>query len=114
MNSHKLSDFDFDFPKELIASRTAGKGKTKILFCPKNGSSRSILPSSEIVDLIQPEDCLVVNNTKVIPARLFGNTAFGGHVETLLVQALIPANTGESRWEAWVKPGKAFTVGKTL
>ena len=72
MNSHKLSDFDFDFPKELIASRTAGKGKTKILFCPKNGSSRSILPSSEIVDLIQPEDCLVVNNTKVIPARLFG------------------------------------------
>lgn len=114
MNSHKLSNFDFDFPKELIASRTAGKGKTKILFCPKNGSSRSILPSSEIVDLIQPEDCLVVNNTKVIPARLFGNTAFGGHVETLLVQALIPANTGKSRWEAWVKPGKAFTVGKTL
>lgn len=114
MNSYKLSDFDFDFPKELIASRTAGKGKTKILFCPKNGSSRSILPSSEIVDLIQPEDCLVVNNTKVIPARLFGNTAFGGHVETLLVQALIPASSGESRWEAWVKPGKAFAIEKTL
>lgn len=114
MNSYKLSDFDFDFPKELIANRTAGKGKTNILYCPKNGTARSILPSDEIVDLIQPEDCLVVNNTKVIPARLFGNTAFGGHVETLLVQALIPAKSGEARWEAWVKPGKAFTVGKEL
>lgn len=114
MNSYKLSDFDFEFPKELIADRTAGKGKTKILYCPKDGSSRSIMPSSQIVDLITPNDCLVVNNTKVIPARLFGETAFGGHIETLLVQALIPADSGEARWEAWVKPGRAFSIGKVL
>lgn len=114
MISYKLSDFDFHFPQELIANRTAGKGKTKILHCPKNGSKCSIIPSAEIVDLFDPKDCLVVNNTKVIPARLFGETTHGGKLETLLVQALIPSSTGEARWEAWVKPGRAFSVGKQL
>lgn len=114
MMSCHLSDYDFEFPEELIASRTAGKGKTKILHCPKDGGPRAIIPAPAIVDLFRPGDCLVVNNTKVIPARLFGETEHGGKVETLLVQALIPAASGEARWEAWVRPGKAFPIGRTL
>ena len=100
MISTNLSDYNFDFPKELIADRTAGKGKTRILHCPKNGGERKILQATEIISLFKPGDCLVVNNTKVIPARLFGKTLHGGKVETLLVQPLIPADDGKARWEA--------------
>ena len=110
----RLSDFNFEFPKELIASRTAGKGKTNILYCPKNGGERRIMKAPEIVNLFRPGDCLVVNNTKVIPARLYGQTQFGGQVEVLLVQALNPSESGEARFEAKVHPGKAFQVGREL
>lgn len=111
---HKLSDYTFEFPPELIASRTAGKGKTRILHCPKDGGERHIMKACEIVDLFKAGDCLVVNNTKVIPARLYGETLHGGQVETLLVQALIPAPSGEARYEAQVRPGKAFKEGREL
>ena len=111
---YRLSDYNFEFPKELIASRTAGKGKTHILYCPKNGGERRIMKAPEIVDLFRPGDCLVVNNTKVIPARLYGETQFGGQVEVLLVQALNPSEAGEARFEAKVHPGKAFQVGREL
>ena len=114
MISTNLSDYNFEFPKELIADRTAGKGKTRILHCPKDGSERKILESAEIISLFRPGDCLVVNNTKVIPARLFGHTLHGGKVETLLVQPLIPAENGNARFEAWVKPGKAFPVDREI
>ena len=114
MESHNLSDYNFEFPKELIASRTAGKGKTRILHCPKDGGERHIMKAPEIVDLFKPGDCLVVNNTKVIPARLYGHTMHGGEVETLLVQALIPAEDGSARYEAQVRPGKAFKIGREL
>lgn len=111
---HNLSDYSFEFPPELIASRTAGKGKTRILHCPKDGGERHIMKAPEIVDLFKPGDCLVVNNTKVIPARLYGKTMHDGEVETLLVQALIPAEDGSARYEAQVRPGKAFKVGREL
>lgn len=111
---HKLSDYSFEFPPELIASRTAGKGKTRILHCPRDGGERKILKAPEIVDLFKVGDCLVVNNTKVIPARLYGKTMHDGEVETLLVQAMIPAEDGCARYEAQVRPGKAFKVGREL
>ncbi len=111
---HNLSDYSFEFPPELIASRTAGKGKTRILHCPKDGGERHIMKAPEIVDLFKPGDCLVVNNTKVIPARLYGKTMHDGEVETLLVQAMIPAEDGSARYEAQVRPGKAFKVGREL
>lgn len=114
MMEHNLSDYSFEFPPELIASRTAGKGKTRILHCPKDGGERHIMKAPEIVDLFKAGDCLVVNNTKVIPARLYGRTMHDGEVETLLVQAMIPAESGEARYEAQVRPGKAFKVGREL
>ena len=114
MISTNLSDYSFEFPKELIANRTPGKGKTKILHCPKNGGPLEIVPAPKIVDFFNPGDCIVVNNTKVIPARLFGHTMHGGQVEILLVQTLFPDANGLARWEAWVHPGKAFPVGREL
>ncbi len=114
MISTNLSDYSFDFPEELIAMRTPGKGKTRILHCPKDGGPLEIVPAAKIVEFFRPGDCIVVNNTKVIPARLFGKTQHGGEVEVLLVQALNPSESGMARWEAWVRPGKAFKEGREL
>ena len=112
--SHNLKDYDFDFPSELIAQKTAGKGKTRILHCPKNGGALRILESNEITDLFKAGDCIVVNNTQVIPARLLGKTKHGGKAEILLLKQLEPAADNSARWAAWVKPGKAFENGKEI
>jgi len=111
---HNLTDYDFAFPESLIAQKTAGKGKTRILHCPKNGGSLRILESSRIANLFDAGDCIVVNNTQVIPARLLGKTKHGGKAEILLIKMLEPAANGSARWEAWVKPGKAFENGKEI
>jgi len=72
------------------------------------------LGSNEIVDLFKAGDCIVVNNTQVIPARLLGKTKNGGKAEILLLKQLEPAEDNSARWEAWVKPGKAFENGKEV
>lgn len=110
--SFRLSDYDFSFPKELIAERTAGKGKTRLLCVSKQSGDYSIEPSTHLVQALQPGDCLVVNNTQVIPARLLGHKPSGGAVEVLLVQHLPGQEC--ARWEAWVRPGRAFRTGKTV
>jgi len=112
--SHNLKDYDFDFPSELIAQKTAGKGKTKILHCPKNGGTLRILESDEITDLFKAGDCIVVNNTQVIPARLLGKTKHGGKAEILLLKQLESVADNSARWATWVKPGKAFENGKEI
>ncbi|GHV14586.1 S-adenosylmethionine:tRNA ribosyltransferase-isomerase [Fibrobacterales bacterium] len=145
LNSFCLDDYNFACPPELIAQKTAGKGKTKILICSRKSesflsdspcdfslsdledsrhdlsdSSRDLKDSSrdlqiletpKIVDLFNENDCLVVNNTKVIPARLFGETPFGGKVEILLVKELSFEDSG-TVWEVLGKPGKNLRKGK--
>jgi S-adenosylmethionine:tRNA ribosyltransferase-isomerase len=112
--TYNLQDYDFVFPNELVAQKTAGKGKTKILCCQKNGCAWHILDSSKITDLFKAGDCIVVNNTRVIPARLMGKTKHGGNAEIFLLKQLEPATDNTAVWEAWVKPGKAFENGKEI
>ncbi len=112
--TYNLQDYDFAFPSELVVQRTAGKGKTKILHCPKNGGALQILESNRIADLFKAGDCIVVNNTRVIPARLLGKTKHGGKAEIFLLKQLEPAADSTAMWEAWVKPGKAFENGKEI
>jgi len=111
---YNLSAYDFEFPTSLIAQKTAGKGKTKILHCPKNGEALRILESPQIIDLFKNSDCIVVNNTQVIPARLFGKTSHGGKAEILLLKQLEAAADGSARWETFVRPGRAFENGKEV
>jgi S-adenosylmethionine:tRNA ribosyltransferase-isomerase len=107
----KLEEFQFEFPPELIAERSAGKGKTRILHVSRQaGQERKIIPAQQMTDLLQAGDCLVVNNTKVIPARIFGRKDTGGKVEALLIQP----HPEENGWEAWVRPGKHFQPGKEV
>ncbi len=108
----KLSDFDFEFPKELIATEAQPRGESKILLATPDTRDLSIVPAHTITDFFNENDCLVVNNTKVIPARLKGTKKSGGKIEILLIEPR-PEKDGVC-WEAWVKPGKAFKLGTTL
>lgn len=104
-----IEDYDFKFPEELIAQRAKPKGESEILRVPLDGSDFQKIPAKSVIDYLEPGDCLVVNNTKVIPARLFGQKSTGAKLEILLV-APQPHREGVV-WEAWVKPGKHFKVG---
>ena len=111
MISDRLSDYAFDFPKELIASRSPGKGKTQILHCPKDGKGPlEIVPAPRIVEFFRPGDCIVVNNTKVIPARLFGvKEQTEAKIEILLLK-----RRENDVWETLVKPGKKAKIGTRI
>jgi S-adenosylmethionine:tRNA ribosyltransferase-isomerase len=84
----QLSDFHFDLPAELIAqSPLEGRADSRLLHMSADGGLHD-RQFREVVDLLQPGDLLVVNNTRVIPARLFGQKATGGRVEILIERIL--------------------------
>ncbi len=84
----QLSDFHFDLPAELIAqSPLEGRADSRLLHLSADGGLHD-RQFREVVDLLQPGDLLVVNNTRVIPARLFGQKATGGRVEILIERIL--------------------------
>ena len=108
----QLEDYYFEFPEELIGTKPQQRGLSSIMVCKKDSEEHQIIKAKEIVDLFHETDCLVVNNTKVIPARLFGQKSTGGKVEILLIE---PKGELEGCcWEAWVKPGKSFKPGSSL
>jgi len=81
----KLSDFDFDLPEELIALYPPAKRTDSRLLClNKANGELAHRQFPDLLDLINPEDLMVFNNTRVIPARLFGKKESGGRVEILL------------------------------
>lgn len=85
----KISDFDFDLPERLIAKYPA-KDRTSSRMLKLNGSNGELSHGSftDIVDLIDAGDLLIFNNTRVIPARLFGHKESGGKIEVLLERVL--------------------------
>jgi S-adenosylmethionine:tRNA ribosyltransferase-isomerase len=101
-----IKEFDYEFGEHLIAQRPMPRGESNILTCEPHSDKFDIIKAKNIVDLFHKGDCLVVNNTKVIPARLFGEKSSGGKFEILLV-CPAPGREGVC-WEAWVKPGKYF------
>ncbi|MBQ7677467.1 MAG: tRNA preQ1(34) S-adenosylmethionine ribosyltransferase-isomerase QueA [Lachnospiraceae bacterium] len=85
----KVSDFDYELPEELIAQDPLADRSSSRLMCLDRASgavSHHIF--SEITDFLKKGDCLVINNTKVIPARLFGRRESGGQVELLLLKRM--------------------------
>ena len=106
----KLSDFDYDLPQKLIAQapleeRTA----SRLLVMDRHNGDIHDQHFSDILDLIKPEDLLVFNNTKLIPARLYGRKQTGGKVE-LLLERLITENQAL----AHIKANKAPRIGSML
>lgn len=107
----KKSDFYFDLPQELIAQDPLeDRSSSRLLVLDKNSGKVSHHVFREIIAYLNPGDCLVLNNTKVIPARLLGEReGTGAHVEVLLL-----ARRDKDVWETLVKPGKKCRPGTRL
>lgn len=107
----KKSDFYFDLPQELIAQDPLeDRSSSRLLVLDKNTGEISHHIFRDIIDYLHPGDCLVLNNTKVIPARLLGEReGTGGHVEVLLLK-----RKEADVWETLVKPGKKCKPGQRL
>ena len=103
----KTSDFDYSLPPELIAQTPAEpRDQSRLMVLRRSDGSIEHHRFSEIIDFLQPTDVLVLNDTRVIPARLKAHKGSGGKVEILLLRRLEPG-----LWEALVKPSKRVAVG---
>ena len=104
----KTSDFYFDLPKELIAQDPLeDRASSRLLMVDKNTGETKHEIFRNIVDYLYPGDCLVLNNTKVLPARLLGQKEdTGAAVEILLLK-----RRDKDVWETLVKPGKKMRPG---
>lgn len=107
---YKKSDFYYDLPEELIAQTPAEpRDSSRLLVYNRSTKEVEHKIFRDIADYLRAGDVLVVNNTKVLPARLFATTQNGGAVEVLLLKRL-----DIDKWEVLVKPGRKCTVGKEL
>lgn len=104
----KLSDFNYELPKELIAQTPIEKrDEARLMVLHTNEQTVEHKVFKDIIDYLQPGDCLVRNNTKVIPARLYGiKEVTGANVEFLLLNRI----EGDT-WEVMVRPGKKLMPG---
>jgi len=107
----KLSDFDFDLPEGLIATRPA-RPRTSARLLLAQGDAISDLHVRDLGAVFRPGDRLVLNNTKVIPARLFGTRKRGEAVAKVEVTLLEPAAAGG--WRALAKPLRKVLVGEEI
>ncbi|HMQ03585.1 MAG TPA: tRNA preQ1(34) S-adenosylmethionine ribosyltransferase-isomerase QueA [Pyrinomonadaceae bacterium] len=106
----QISDFDFYLPNELIASEPLqNRSDSRLLFVDRVGSSFNDAAFADLPGLLRPHDLLVLNNTKVFPARLFGKTATGGKVEIFLVKQI-----DGNLWKTLAKPARRLRVGSTI
>ena len=103
----KVTDFDYDLPKELIAQTPIEKrDESRLMVLDRSKETIEHRRFKDIVEYLKPGDVLVRNNTKVIPARLYGRKETGAHVEFLLLN-----NIEGDIWECIVRPGNKLHVG---
>ena len=107
----KTADFDYELPQELIAQDPLEqRDASRLLILDKKTGERTHRIFHDIIDYLHEGDCLVINNTKVIPARLIGEReGTGGKVEVLLLK-----RKTDNVWETLVKPGKKARPGMRL
>ena len=103
----KVSDFNYNLPEELIAQVPLEKrDESRLMVLDRNKQTIEHKTFKDIIDYLEPGDCLVRNNTKVIPARIYGKKETGAHVEFLLLN-----NIEGDIWESIVRPGNKLHVG---
>ncbi len=106
----KTHDFWYDLPEELIAQTPLEKRDTSRL-CVLNKVTGEVSHRHfyDIIDYLLPGDCLVMNDSRVLPARLLGHRPTGGAVEVLLLK-----DCGDKKWECLCKPGRKMQVGNQV
>ena len=106
----KKSDFYFDLPEELIAQTPLEKRDESRLLClDKNTGSMEHRHFYDLPDLLREGDCLVLNNSRVLPARLIGARPTGGAIELVLLRDL-----GDNLWECLSRPGRKTKPGQHI
>lgn len=106
----KTHDFWYELPEELIAQTPLEKRDTsRLLVLDKNSGEIKHRHFYDILDYLNPGDCLVMNDSRVLPARLLGQRPTGGVVELLLLRDL-----GDGKWECLAKPGRKLQVGQEV
>ena len=103
----KLTDFNYYLPEELIAQVPISKrDESRLMLLDKTTGKIEHKKFKDIIDFLEPGDCLVRNNTKVIPARLYGKKETGANIEFVLLK-----NIEGDIWEAMVRPGNKLHQG---
>ncbi len=106
----KTSDFWYDLPEELIAQTPLQRrDSSRLLVLDKETGAISHRHFYDILEYLHPGDCLVLNDSRVLPARLLGHRPTGGAVEILLLRDL-----GDKKWECLCKPGRKMQVGSQV
>lgn len=106
----KTHDFWYELPEELIAQTPLEqRDSSRLLVLNRTTGQREHRHFYDIIDFLNPGDCLVLNDSRVLPARLLGHRPTGGAVEVLLLRDL-----GGKRWECLCKPGRKMQVGSTV
>lgn len=105
-----ISEFDYNLPEELIAQFPAQKRElSRMLVLDRQSGEIAHKHFYDIVDLLSQDDVLILNNTKVIPARLLGEKDTGAKIEVFLLK-----NTDGKQWEALIKPSKRVKNGTII
>ena len=103
----KVSEFNYELPERLIAQVPIEKrDESRLMILDREQQQIEHKTFKDIIDYLEPGDCLVRNNTKVLPARLYGKKETGAHVEFLLLKRI----EGDI-WESIVRPGNKLHVG---
>ena len=106
----KTSDFYYDLPEELIAQTPLQQRDTsRLLHLDRVSGAIEHRHFYDILDYLKPGDCLVMNDSRVLPARLLGHRPTGGAVEVLLLRDL-----GGKKWECLCKPGRKMHRGNEV
>ena len=104
--------FDYHLPGELIAQYpTENRDESRLLFLNRTTGASEILSFENIIDYINPGDCLVVNNTRVFKARLIGNRITGAEVEVFLVRRI---EENSPVWEAMARPSRRLKENEQI
>ena len=106
----KTRDFWYDLPEELIAQTPLQqRDSSRLLVLDRGTGNVEHRHFHNIIDYLQPGDCLVMNDSRVLPARLLGHRPTGGAAELLLLKDL-----GDNKWECLAKPGRKLTEGQQI
>ncbi len=111
----KVELFDFELPQELIALRPAVPRDSARQLIVRPGGEPEFADDivSNLASHLNPGDVLVFNDTRVIPARLFGRRVGRGDAEPR-IEVTLHMRTGEAGWKAFAKPGRKLAVGDTI
>ena len=106
----KTQDFWYDLPEHLIAQTPLQqRDASRLMVLDRETGNVKHRHFFDIIEYLQPGDCLVMNNSRVLPARLLGHRPTGGAIEVLLLRDL-----GDKKWECLVKPGRKMQIGQQV